>query len=327
MTAARNLDRVRAALAAFDGEIVAIGGRRGARVLSLAHALSFGKAVPDSDICAALVSAARIEGHQRGIGRLPSSAGRSVAFVPVCGVAVYNVEAQPFCFSTALLAQRMDELAADPAVSAIVLDIDSPGGIVTGTPEAADAVFRARKAKPVVASINPLCASAAYWIASQASHITTISSGDVGSIGVFVAHVNESGLLERVGLEVTFIANQQSPHKTEGNSAEPLKPATRDHYQQEVDALGRQFIASVARGRGVPSGVVERDFGRGRTVTGRDAFKLGMIDAIGGTSAAFDAAMNPAGLRAARLRALAEPTAQELAAMERRRRLEVLRHG
>ena len=110
--------------------------------------------------------------------------GKATALVSARGVALYDVEFQPYCFSTLLLGQTVTALANDPEVGTVIVDIDSPGGLVTGTPEAGDAIFAARSGAQVVALINPLAASAAYWLASQAAEVVAVPSADVGSIGV-----------------------------------------------------------------------------------------------------------------------------------------------
>jgi ClpP class serine protease len=93
-------------------------------------------------------------------------------------------------FGTSLsgLAGQVRRAAADADVASIVLDIDSPGGTVSGTPEAAAAVRDAAAQKPVIAIANTLAASAAYWIGSQASEFVMAPSADVGSIGAMILH-------------------------------------------------------------------------------------------------------------------------------------------
>ena len=83
-------------------------------------------------------------------------------------------------------AQRLVEQAAeDPVVAAILLRVDSPGGTVAGVSDLAEAVYAARKVKPVSAYISDLGASAAYYIASQAQRLYADSDALVGSIGVY----------------------------------------------------------------------------------------------------------------------------------------------
>ncbi|MGR4927287.1 S49 family peptidase [Bradyrhizobium sp. CAR08] len=207
-----------------------------------------------------------------------SKTGRFTALVSCHGIAMYDVEYQPYAFSTLRLSQIMGRLAADPTIETIFLDIDSPGGYVTGTQEAADAVFAARKKKSVVALINPLAASAAYWIASQAETIIGVPSADVGSIGVFMCHYDCSAMLADLGVKPTYI--YAGEYKTEGNSSQPLSEEGKAFYQSEVDGTYSDFINAVARGRGVSAQTVLDKFGKGRVYGAPQAKKLGMIDDI-----------------------------------------------
>lgn len=206
--------------------------------------------------------------------------GKATAIVYARGTAMYDFEFQPYVFSTALLAQRVNALANDPAVGMIVLDIDSPGGVVTGTPEAADAIYAAAKRKKVVALVNPLCASAGYWLASQASEIIAVPSADIGSIGVYQLHWDDSEFWAGTGMKPEFIEAPEGGHKTEGSWFFPMSDETRDYYQGEVNKIYRQFTAAVARGRGVERSVVEENFGMGRTFMAADAKKAGLIDVV-----------------------------------------------
>jgi signal peptide peptidase SppA len=207
-----------------------------------------------------------------------SKTGKFTAVLSLHGVAMYDSEWQPYCFSTLLLSQIMGRLAADPQIETIVLDIDTPGGMVTGTQEAADAVFAARRKKRVIGLVNPLCASAGYWIASQCSEIVGVPSADIGSIGVFMCHYDCSAMLADAGIKPTYIFAGE--YKTEGNSSEPLTEEGKAWYQSEVDKTYSDFISAVSRGRGIkPEAVIEK-FGKGRCFSAPMAKKVGMIDEI-----------------------------------------------
>lgn len=206
--------------------------------------------------------------------------GKATALVSVRGIATYDLEYAPLCFSTLLLAQTVTALANDPEIGTVILDIDSPGGVVTGTQEAADAIFAARKGANIVAMVNPLSASAAYWIASQAQEIVAVPSADIGSVGVFMMHTDCSKMMEEAGVKPTFIFAKDSPYKVEGNMYEPLGEEAKAYYQSEVDVIMAMFVKSIARGRGVPSSKVLSDFGQGRTMSAPDAKAAGMIDRV-----------------------------------------------
>jgi len=167
---------------------------------------------------------------------------------------------------------------ADPKVGAIVLDIFSPGGSTFGTEEAALAVFEARKAKPVVAVANHLAASAAYWVASQATEFYATPSSMVGSVGVYSMHVDESKLLDDMGVKVTLVS--AGPKKLDGNPFEPLGEQARADIQSSVNLTYDQFLSAIARGRGEPKSGVEAKHGRGASVDAPVAHAAGMIDGV-----------------------------------------------
>lgn len=179
------------------------------------------------------------------------------------------------------------QVADDPSVRAIVLDIDSPGGQVDLVPETAALVRAARRAdRPIVAVANTLMASAAYWIGAAADEIVVSPSGVVGSIGVLTMHKDVSRRAEAEGIAVTYVF--AGPRKVEGNPFQPLDDEARAALQADVDTLYGMFVADVAKARGVPKNVVradpvkaERHFGGGRTLNAEAAVAMGMADRVG----------------------------------------------
>lgn len=167
---------------------------------------------------------------------------------------------------------------ADPTVDAVVLDVDSPGGAVAGTVEAANALFSMRGQKPIVAVANSLAASAAYWIATQADEVVVTPSGDVGSIGVFSVHHEDSVAAERYGVKTTLVS--AGKFKTAGNPYEPLGDEARALMQSRVDDAYVEFVSAVARGRGVSPKDVRSGFGEGAIVGASEAKRLGMADRV-----------------------------------------------
>jgi signal peptide peptidase SppA len=182
--------------------------------------------------------------------------------------------------SLAQIAAQVTRAAADPDVASIVLDVDSPGGTVAGTAEAAAAVAEASQRKPVIAVVNTLAASAAYWIASQASEIVMTPSADVGSIGAMVMHVDYGKALEEAGITVTMIRSEQSPKKNEAHPFGPLSEDARANLQSRVNDAGAEFIRAVASGRKVTQAKVREDFGQGRMFGAKEATARGMADRV-----------------------------------------------
>jgi capsid assembly protease len=221
---------------------------------------------------------ALVREHQ-GVVRTPAGA----AVVPVHGVLEWRKGFLSELFggstSTADLITTVRALAADDRVKAILLDVDSPGGEVEGMPEAAAEIRAARKRKPVIAVASPLAASAAFWLACQATEFIAMGSGQVGSVGVFGAHEDLSALEAKLGVKVTLIAS--SAEKVELSPHGPLSDPAREHLQRVVNGHYRSFVLDLALGRGVSLRKVEADFGGGRMLPSRDAVAAGMADRVG----------------------------------------------
>lgn len=204
-------------------------------------------------------------------GRAAQSSARSggVALVPVEGIlAGARTEQVRRDFRSAL--------ASD--AKAIVLAIDSPGGVIQGIEELAQEIFQARSQKPIVAQVQPLAASAAYWLASQAHQIAATPTSELGSIGVFAMHADISKALDDMGVKISLVS--AGKYKTEGSPFGPLGEDARAFLQSRVDEYYGMFVAAVARGRGVSAAAVRAGFGEGRVVHAGQALQLGMADRI-----------------------------------------------
>lgn len=175
--------------------------------------------------------------------------------------------------------QLFQNAVDDSRIKAVVLDVDSPGGAVAGTPELTRRIFEARGKKPIVAQVNATAASAAYWIASAADEIIVTPSGQVGSVGVFGVHKDMSSALEKLGVKHTLIS--AGKYKTEGNSFEPLSEEAQKEMQARVDAAYDYFVKDLARNFNVPQKAVREGFGQGRTVDADKAVESGMAHRIG----------------------------------------------
>jgi len=167
--------------------------------------------------------------------------------------------------------------AQDDSAAAIVIEVDSGGGLIDQVPETAAMIYAARRAeRPIIAVANTMAASAAYWIAAAADEIVVTPSGLVGSIGVYMVHDDMSAALEEAGIARTFIF--EGPRKVEANPFAPLDDEARAALQAEVRYSYTLFTSDVARFRNVSVAVVradpesaERHFGGGRVYHARDA--------------------------------------------------------
>lgn len=231
---------------------------------------------PESD------GAAQVDLEERvriaGPTRLPKSSG-AVAILPIRGTIAQHNEWWAGV-STEAIGRVVEGLLGRQEVGAIILDIDSPGGVVSGTPELSDKLFGLRgNGKPIYAIANSMAASAAYWIGSAADKLFVTPSGEVGSIGVWSAHVDVSGMEASLGIKTTLIS--AGKYKVEGNPWEPLGDEARESIQANVDHYYGEFVAAVARNRGVSKKVAGgSDFGEGRMVTASAARAAGMVDGV-----------------------------------------------
>ena len=170
------------------------------------------------------------------------------------------------------------QAVASPDIGAIVIEVDSPGGSISLLAETAAEIREARKEKTVIAVANVQAASAAYWLAAQASELVVTPSGSVGSVGVLMLHEELSKRAEDLGIGLTLIS--AGKFKTEGNRFEPLSEEAREHFQELCDEGYDAFVADLAKGRDVSTTVVKRDFGEGRMVLARAAVSAGMADRV-----------------------------------------------
>ena len=190
----------------------------------------------------------------------------------------------------------LGEYRDDPAVRAVVLRINSPGGVVAPTQEIFNAVRRLREAKkPVVASLGSVAASGGYYVAVAADRIYASPGTLTGSIGVVMQLANLEGLLKKVGVE--YVVVKAGTYKDVGNIARAMTPEERRILQALLDDVYDQFVTAVAEGRGLDPQVV-RGFAEGRIYSGRQAQGLKMVDELGGLEEAIEAAAKMAGLPA-----------------------------
>lgn len=178
------------------------------------------------------------------------------------------------------LSFAIESAASDPKVRSLLLDLDSPGGHVTGMTELASTIRRVNSSKPVTASVNGLCCSAGYCLASAARSIVTTPSSTIGSIGVVMVHGDFSRALDKAGVTPSLVF--AGAKKTQGNMYQPLSQDDRAALQKEVDGFYSILCASVAAGRGYRLTESAARSTEAATYIGKDAVKAGLADTIGG---------------------------------------------
>jgi signal peptide peptidase SppA len=177
------------------------------------------------------------------------------------------------------LTSQLRAAVADKTVKTIVLDVNSPGGSVAGSPEFAAEVMKARTKKPIIAQAQYTMGSAAYQLSAAATEIVAAPSARVGSIGVFSMHNDLSAALEKLGVKRTYIS--AGVGKVDGNETGPPSDEYLARTKASVDAAYSGFVSSVVKGRGagMTADRVKKEW-QAHVYDAPEALAIGMIDTI-----------------------------------------------
>lgn len=174
------------------------------------------------------------------------------------------------------------------AVKAVVLRINSPGGLVAPTWEIFREILELRKLKPVVASIESLGASGGYYIASAADKILVTPGTITGSIGVIIQTLNIKKILDWAGIRSVVIKSGEM--KDSLSPYRDISQKEKKYLQSIVDEMFAQFLKDVAMARGINKEEI-MPYADGRIITGEKAYELHLVDGFGN----FYDAVNEAG--------------------------------
>jgi len=231
-------------------------------------------------------SDARLSGMpmEAGNGRHNSAAPGSVAVIPIYGVISHRMNmigqiSGAGGTSIEKLTAQFRQALDDTNCKAIVLEVDSPGGGVSGVMELASEIYNARGQKPIIAVVNSMACSAAYWLASAAKEIVCSPSGQAGSIGVYMIHQDVSEAYAKDGVKNTIL--KAGKYKTEGNPYEPLSDEARAVLLANVEDYYAMFVKAVAQNRGTSQAAVRDGYGQGRTVLAADSVRAKLTDRVG----------------------------------------------
>ena len=223
-----------------------------------------------------------------------AAAPEGIVVIPIHGSLVkrsLGMEAASGLTSYGEIAAMLDAALADPQVSGILLDIDSPGGEASGSFELARRVREVAALKPVWAVANDAAYSAAYAIAASAQRLFVTETGGVGSIGVIALHVDQSVKDAKDGYRFTAIT--AGAHKNDYSPHEPLSDAAKTELQGEVDRLYSIFTDHVAAMRGLDLDAVRAT--QAGLYFGSNAVNQGLADGIqtlGATLSEFHSYLN-----------------------------------
>lgn len=162
-------------------------------------------------------------------------------------------------------------------VTGIHLQVSSPGGVVDGLADTADAILAARSQKPMTATIEDLGASAAYWLTSQAETIKAGRTTEVGSIGVYTVYADMSKMAEEMGIKIIVIKSGE--HKGMGVPGAEITEKQIEAVQEVVDQIADSFISAVAEGRDIKKSEVKK-WATGRLWIAKTALSMGLIDTV-----------------------------------------------
>ena len=203
----------------------------------------------------------------------------AVAFIPVHGILTKRAS----LFDDLLGMTSYDALqesiliaATNPNVETIILDIDSPGGEISGLFDLCDFIVKLREEKNIIALVNESAFSAGYAIASCANEILLNQTAGVGSIGVIATHVDQSSYDAKQGLQYTSVYAGQ--HKNDLNPHTPITEDAKSNLQLEVDRLYGLFTQLVSRNRNLKA---EQILGtQAGCFFGQEAINIGLADKL-----------------------------------------------
>jgi protease IV len=195
------------------------------------------------------------------------------------GSKIAVVDLDGVIFSPKQIVPQLKKFADDDSVKAIIIHVNSPGGGVAASEEIYREVKRIRdeKKKRIVASIETVGASGAYYVSSATNKIYADKGSIVGSIGVIAEWVNYGELLKWAKLNA--ITMKAGEFKDTGSPTREMTPAEREYMQGLIDNMHTQFIQAVADGRHAKEADI-RAIANGKVWTGEQAFDLKLVDQI-----------------------------------------------
>lgn len=194
------------------------------------------------------------------------------------------------------MVEQLKKYADDGSIKAIIIHVNSPGGGAAASEEIYREVKRIRdeKKKRIVADIETVGASGAYYVSSATNKIFANNASIVGSIGVIAQWVNYEELMKWAKLkDITLKAGE---FKDAGSPTRDITPEERTYLQGLIDDMHGQFIHAVAEGRHMKEEDI-RNIANGKVWTGEQALPLKLVDQIGDFQAAVDDTAKSVGIK------------------------------
>ncbi|TGL59589.1 signal peptide peptidase SppA [Leptospira sarikeiensis] len=169
----------------------------------------------------------------------------------------------------------------DPAIKAVILKIDSPGGSVTASDLIHHEIleFKKRKNVPVLSLFMDTAASGAYYLSMATDHIQAHPTTITGSIGVLRFGINAKEALDKLGIKSSTI--RSGPNKATGNPVEEFTPEQKKVFQDIIMENYERFLSIIKKGRPKIKESELRKLADGRIYSANQALENGLIDSIG----------------------------------------------
>lgn len=197
---------------------------------------------------------------------------QGVAVIPITGT-ITRTSFYGWTQGQDSIAAALDNALANRFVRAVLFNVNSPGGVVSGTKELADKIRLASRQKLMAAYADGLMASAAFWLSAATGRIFAPVTATLGSIGVLSRHVDWSKYNERFGVAFTYITAGRL--KAAGNSDNPISKEAAAMFQKQADEIHAIFKADVSSALGLTA--PESDWAEGQTMLAAEAQALGLV--------------------------------------------------
>ena len=188
------------------------------------------------------------------------------------------VEVEGFIADSTHVTAALRDLRSEEDIKAVVLRVNSPGGVIGPSQEIHDEVRRTAAVKPVVVAMGALAASGGYYVSAPATRIVANPGTVTGSIGVILQFKEVHLLFDKLGLHSRTV--KSGAMKDAGSPFREMTDADRATFQTLIDDLFDQFVTAVAEGRKMDTQQV-RELADGRVYSGRQALELGLVDQLG----------------------------------------------
>jgi len=220
---------------------------------------------------------------------------RERGFISPGGKKIGVVELRGVIYDSRTITRQFQRLRKDRSIKAIILRIDSPGGMVAAAQEIYQAVQKTRDSgKPVVVSMGDVAASGGYYVACGADTIVANPGTTTGSIGVILEIPNVKDLFQKLGIGFHII--KSGKYKDTGSPYRDMTPEERQYLQNFVNDAYQQFVDVVAKERKMDRKKV-LEIADGRVFTGQQALELGLVDVLGDFEDAVQIAQRMAGIK------------------------------